>query len=138
MTSIEECLNRWRVTLVKWSSFLVSEWLNLPALIIRVTILFDPYRRKWRGVTYIGEADFRKVISKRMWLENDQIVNTLVKLISEKWFQNDYDVWMSHLIVVDQKQNQEKWHTCHYKEIKSLTIHNFNIFIKIELYHQRK
>ena len=35
--------------LLKWSSFLVSEWLDLLVSIIRVTILFDPYEKKMKG-----------------------------------------------------------------------------------------
>ena len=35
--------------MVKWSSFLVSEWFDLLFSIAKVTIVLEPYRRKWQG-----------------------------------------------------------------------------------------
>ena len=35
--------------MVKWSSFLVSEWLDLLVSSVKVTIVLELYRRKWQG-----------------------------------------------------------------------------------------
>ena len=35
--------------LVKWSSFLVSEWFDLLVSSVKVTIVLELYRRKWQG-----------------------------------------------------------------------------------------
>ena len=41
----------WTVMLqiMKWSSFLVSEWLDLLVSSVKVTIILELYRRKWQG-----------------------------------------------------------------------------------------
>ena len=35
--------------MVQWSSFLVSEWLDLLVSSVKVTIVLELYRRKWQG-----------------------------------------------------------------------------------------
>ena len=58
-------INTWLEFLVKWSSFLVSEWLGLLVLIIRV-ILFNSFRRKWQGVTFnaLRRGEMKEIILK--------------------------------------------------------------------------
>ena len=40
--------------MVKWSSFLVSEWLDLLVSSVKVTIVLELYRRKWQGGNIYG------------------------------------------------------------------------------------
>ena len=47
---MEHCEDkRFKIELMKRSSLLESEWFDLLVSIIRVTILLEPYRRKWQG-----------------------------------------------------------------------------------------
>ena len=51
--------------MVKWSSFLVSEWLDLLVSSVKVTIVLELYRRKWQGGNmYAYEQNRRKAFSK--------------------------------------------------------------------------
>ena len=50
--------------MMKWSSFLVSEWLGQLVSIIRVTLLFYPYRENDRGVTFGDYIGPKKITQK--------------------------------------------------------------------------
>ena len=75
---------------------------------------------------YIGEADFRKVITKWMWLENEPDC----EYIGEADFGKVITKWMWRVNApFNNCRSKAKLDTCHYKEIKILTTHNFNIFV---------
>ena len=51
--------------MVEWSSFLLSEWFGLLFSVVKVTIVLEPYRRKWQGGNIYRQSSVKNQLAKQ-------------------------------------------------------------------------